>query len=524
MKHFSILLSALCLTAATPAVTYAQSTDFTLDTTVPANPDNEPRPVFPVPSARQLAWNQTEFYAFFHYGMNTYTDKEWGDGTEKETIFAPTEAPDPEQWLKAIKAGGMCGGIAVVKHHDGFCLWPTATTTHNVKKSGNEYGRNTNIPRDFAAAAQKLGLKYGFYISPWDLSSKWWGLKDNSGVYTDDYAKKVFLPQCEELAAYGDDQFEMWFDGATGGDHYGFYGYGATEADTKSEMKTEGRTIDNATRYYDIPNLRDKVHEMCPNIILWGTGGEARWIGNEAGWAGETCWSYGDGTSGSETAWKWFPGESDAKATTSGWFWHEGEGVKTAEQMFKIYLETVGRNATLILNFPPDKRGKLPNADVTELASLGKMLYKRLGTDLCKIEGTKITASDERTAGTNRNYVAKNMIDADSTTYWACNDANKTATITVEFPSVQTIHYVMLQEYIQLGQRVKGFTIETSTDGTNWTKQGGNIQTTTIGYKRIIPLNGNTGSSYDAGKQAKYVRVKITDSKACPTLHTLAVY
>lgn len=488
----------------------AQTEEFKLDTKVPANVENEPRPVFPVPSARQLAWNQTEFYAFFHYGMDTYTNREWGDGREEESLFAPTQAPNPKQWLEAIKAGGMRGGIAVVKHHDGFCLWPTATTDHCVKNAGNEFGKNTNIPKDFAAAAKELGLKYGFYISPWDRNSKYWGEKVD-GKYTDNYAKKVFFAQCAEMTKYGADQFEMWFDGATGND--GYYG-GANET----------RTIDNATRYYDIPNLRDSIHNACPNIILWGVGGEARWIGNEQGWAGETCWSMGDGTDGDENAWKWFPGESDAKATTKGWFWHQGETCKSADEMFKIYLETVGRNATLILNFPPDQRGLLPDVDVENLKKLGDMLRTRLGNDLAKQEGVVIKASEERTKGQTRTYLAKNMIDGDSTTYWACNDGNKTASITVELPSVQKVRYVALQEYIQLGQRIKGFTIETSTDGTNWTKKGGNIKTTTVGYKRIIPLNGSTNNSYDGGTDAKYVRVTITDSRACPTLHTLSIF
>lgn len=510
MKKISILLSALCLTAGFPTLSMAQTEEFKLDTKVPANVENEPRPVFPVPSARQLAWNQTEFYAFFHYGMDTYTDREWGDGREKESLFAPTQAPNPKQWLEAIKAGGMRGGIAVVKHHDGFCLWPTATTDHCVKNAGNEFGKNTNIPKDFAAAAKELGLKYGFYISPWDRNSKYWGEKVD-GKYTDNYAKKVFFAQCAEMTKYGADQFEMWFDGATGAD--GYYG-GANET----------RNIDNATRYYDIPNLRDSIHNACPNIILWGVGGEARWIGNEQGWAGETCWSMGDGTDGDENAWKWFPGESDAKATTKGWFWHQGETCKSADEMFKVYLETVGRNATLILNFPPDQRGLLPDVDVNNLKKLGDMLRTRLGNDLAKQNGVVITATEERTKGQTRTYLAKNMIDGDSTTYWACNDGNKTASITVELPSVQKVRYVALQEYIQLGQRIKGFTIETSTDGTNWTKKGGNIKTTTVGYKRIIPLNGSTNNSYDGGTDAKYVRVTITDSRACPTLHTLSIF
>ena len=510
MKKISIMLSALCLAAGLPTALQAQTTEFTLDETVLQNPENEPRPVFPVPTARQLKWNQTEFYAFFHYGMNTYTNKEWGDGSEDPSTFAPTAVPNPRQWLEAVKAGGMKGGIAVVKHHDGFCLWPTATTTHCVSSSSNANAQQTNIPRDFAAAAKELDMKYGFYISPWDRNSAYWGEKVD-GKYTDNYAKKVFFAQCAEMTQYGADQFEMWFDGATGAN--GYYG-GANET----------RNIDNATRYYDIPNLRDSIHNACPNIILWGTGGEARWIGNEAGWAGETCWSMGDGTSGSETAWKWFPGESDAKATSKGWFWHEGETCKSADDMFKTYLETVGRNATLILNFPPNKAGLLPDADVNNLKSLGEMLKTRLGTDLAAQSGVTITASDTRANGQTRTYEAKNMIDGDIDTYWAASDGTTSATITVTLPEAKAIHYVALQEYIQLGQRIKGFTIETSTDGTNWTKKGGSIATTTVGYKRIIPLNGSTSNSYDAGTTAKYVRVTITNSRACPTLHTLSIF
>ena len=469
------------------------------------NPDNEPAPVFPVPTERQLKWQATEFYAFFHYGMNTYTDREWGNGDEAETLFAPTAKPDPMQWLKAVRAAGMKGGIAVVKHHDGFCLWPTATTSHNITKAGNEYGRATNIPRDFAAAARKLGMKYGFYVSPWDRNSKYYG-KDIEGK---SYVRDVFLKQCFELAQYGADQFEMWFDGANGGS--GWYG-GANET----------RSVDQST-YYDVPNLRDSVHKSCPEIILWGVGGEARWIGNEAGWAGETCWSYGSGTSGDENAWKWNAGESDAKATTSGWFYHDGEGVKSAATLFKMYLETVGRNATLILNFPPNKAGVLPDQDVTVLRELGEMLQARLGTDKALTATAQV--SEQRANGQNRTYAASNLNDGNIDTYWAPNDGQKQATITLTWSEPQTLYYVALQEYIQLGQRVKSFTIETSANGTDgWTRQGGNITTSTIGYKRIIPLNGSTSDSYKNPVTAKAVRITINDAKDCPCLHTVSVF
>ena len=257
------------------------------------NPDNEPNAVFPVPSDRQMKWQETEFYAFFHYGMNTYTNREWGLGSEDVTLFAPTAKPNPAQWLKAVKAAGMKGGIAVVKHHDGFCLWPTSTTDHSIVNAGNENGKNTNIPRDFAQAARKLNMKYGFYVSPWDRNSVYYG--------TEKYVNDVFLRQCAELAQYGKDQFEMWFDGANGGD--GYYGGRNTTVN-----------VDRST-YYDIPNLRDSIHKVCPDIILWGVGAESRWIGNEAGWAGETNWltdergyaPESNGMYGTEDGWQWDP-------------------------------------------------------------------------------------------------------------------------------------------------------------------------------------------------------------------------
>lgn len=472
------------------------------------NPDNEPAPVHPVPHARQLKWQETEFYAFFHYGMNTYTGREWGNGDEAESQFAPTAAPNPRQWLEAAKAAGMKGGIAVVKHHDGFCLWPTATTEHNILKAGNDFGKQTNIPRDFAKAAKELDMKYGFYISPWDRNSYYYG--------TDKYVKDVFLRQCAELAKYGSDQFEMWFDGANGGS--GYYGGRNTTVN-----------VDRST-YYDVPNLRDTVHKVCPDCVLWGVGGEARWIGNEAGWAGETNWSTenrdyageNNGMYGTEGGWFWLPGESDAKATNQGWFWHNGESPLTPERLFQMYLETVGRNATLILNIPPDKSGSLPTASVNALKNMGNLLTSRLGTDLA--QDAHIEVNEVRAAGATRNYQAENMTDGDKNTYWATNDGVTSATITLTWDEPKTLRYVELMEYIAKGQRVKRWKIETSADGNNFTQRATSIQTTTVGYKRIVPLNGSTSNSYGAGYQAKALRITIEDSRACPLISKLAVY
>lgn len=474
-----------------------------------SNPDNEPLPVHPLPTERQVLWNETEFYAFFHYGMNTYTGVEWGYGNEAESRFAPTAAPNPRQWLQAAQSAGMRGGIAVVKHHDGFCLWPTETTEHSVKKAGNALGRATNIPRDFAAAAGELGMKYGFYISPWDRNSAHYG--------QDTYVTEVFLKQCLECAAYGSDQFEMWFDGANGGN--GYYGGKNTTVE-----------IDNGI-YYDIPNLRARVHRIAPNCVMWGVGGEARWIGNEAGWAGQTNWAMTNRGElansalpyGQEEGWIWEPGESDAKATSAGWFWHEGETVHSAERLFQMYLETVGRNATLILNLPPDKSGSLPAATVSRMAELGNLLRTRLqGTDYAR-EAT-IQASTTRTATGARTYTTANLTDGQTGTYWAAPDGETAATLTLTWDEPKTIRYVQLMEPIRKGQRVRDFKIEYTTDGENWSELAAAVETTTIGYKRIIPLNGSTSSSYGGGYRAKALRLTILDSRACPLLSNLSVF
>ena len=494
---------------AIPALGFAQNYDL-------PNPDNAPAPCHPVPSERQILWNETEFYAFFHYGMNTFTGLEWGFGNEPESKYAPLSLPNPEQWVTSVKAAGMNGGIAVVKHHDGFCLWPTATTTHSIANAGNENGRSANIPQLFAEASQKHNMKYGFYISPWDRNSAHYG--------KDTYVTEVFLKQCEELAEYGSDQFEMWFDGARGGD--GYYGGEGGNRDIDPEI------------YYDIPNLRARVHRIAPNCVMWGVGGEARWIGNESGYAGNTNWAMTDYMSetvvreeGDINGWFWNPGESDAKATNAGWFWHNGESMKSAERLFQMYLETVGRNATLILNCPPNQHGVLPTNTVNELKKLGKMLHERLAVPVYERDETTaavdlaksatIEVSETRTGG---KYEAANLTDGDKNTYWGTNDGDLDATITLTWDTPQVIRYLVMQEPIKLGQRIKDFKIEYTEDGATWKELCPSLETTTVGYKRIIPLNGKTSESFGNGYNAKQLRITILDSRACPLLSNLNVF
>ena len=514
----SMRIKTLFISLMVPVLGFAQ--DFAIKEQTRNNPDNVPLPCHPVPHERQILWNETEFYAFFHYGMNTFTDKEWGFGDEAESIYAPKGMPNPEQWVTSVKAAGMKGGIAVVKHHDGFCLWPTKTTTHNITGAGSQYGKDANIPLLFAEASKKHDMKYGFYISPWDRNSAHYG--------KDTYVTEVFLKQCEELAEYGDDQFEMWFDGARGGD--GYYG-----------GEGGNRNIDAAI-YYDIPNLRWRVHQIAPNCVMWGVGGEARWIGNESGYAGETDWAMTDHDTednsirgqGDINGWLWHPGESDAKATNRGWFWHQGEGIHSAERLFQMYLETVGRNATLILNIPPNQYGVLPDHSVAELKKLGQMLHERLAVPVYGLDETTeakdyaktatIEVDKTRDGGASGNYGKANLTDGNKETYWGINDGEHSATITLTWETAQTIRYLVMQEPIKLGQRIKEFKIEYSEDGSSWTELCPNMQTTTVGYKRIIPLNGSTASSYGNGYNAKKLRITIEDSRACPLLSNLNVY
>ncbi len=472
------------------------------------NPDNEPSPVHPVPHPRQMKWQQVEYYAFFHYGMNTYTGKEWGYGDEDPAIFAPTTYPDVRQWLEVAKKAGMRGGIAVAKHHDGFCLWPTETTSHNVTASGNEFGQSVNIPRDFAKAAEKLDMKYGFYVSPWDRNSVHYG--------TDRYVRDVFLRQCAELAQYGDDQFEMWLDGANGGN--GWYG-------GRDTVVVVDRPV-----YYDIPNLRDSIRTLCPDCVMWGMGGDARWIGNEAGWAGETNWSarnsWGTVTTanmyGCEAGWTWMPGESDAKATDAGWFWRPWEKPLSPERIFRMYLETVGRNATLILNLPPDRSGLIPKATADSLIEAGRLIRERLGQkDYAK--SAKVKADAVRKSGKHRSYKAANLTDDIYDTYWATDDDIRTATVEFEWKHPKTLRYVDIMEYIPKGQRIRKFHIEVTEDGKNWEPAAQDSETTTIGYRRIIPLKGDT-RAYSDGVSARGLRIVIEDSKACPLISKVSIY
>ncbi len=457
-----------------------------------------PAPLLPVPTDRQLAWHEMEQYAFVHFTTNTFTDKEWGFGDESESVFNPT-ALDATQWTKTFKAAGLKGLVLTCKHHDGFCLWPSKYTEHSVKNSPYKNGKG-DVVDQVEKACRADGLKFGIYLSPWDRNRADYG----SPSYIEYYRN-----QLKELFAAHSPVFEMWFDGANGGD--GFYG-GARE-----KRKIDGKT------YYDWPTTLKMVREMDPNVIFFSDAGpDIRWCGNESGEAGQTNWNtisadtlYAGKSgiqellnTGSENGTSWIPEEVDV-SIRPGWFYHAKEDsmVKTPEKLFDIYLNSVGRGANLILNIPPDRRGLINKIDSTSLMGWKKLIDERFKTNLALNRPVK--ASSVR--GNSPDYSGGMVTDGNKETYWATNDREHSGSLEIDLGEPKLLSFVVLQEYIKLGQRVKNFKVEIG-NGSNWQEVA---KGTTIGHKRILRLTP---------LKAQKVRLVIGDSKACPVISNVEIY
>ena len=451
----------------------------------------------PVPSQRQQQWQALERYAFLHFNMNTFTGREWGLGGEDPAQFDPT-ALDCRQWIRTLKAAGFKGAILTAKHHDGFCLWPSAYTGHSVKNSPYKDGQG-DIVREFADACRAEGMKMGLYLSPWDRNRADYGKPE----YIEYYRNQLR----ELLTGYGD-VFEVWFDGANGGD--GWYG-GANET----------RTIDRNT-YYDWPGTWQVVRELQPGAVMFSDGGpDVRWVGNEKGFAGETNWSllkradFAPGAAdrealnaGQEDGTHWLPAEVDV-SIRPGWYYHEAEDslVRTVPQLLDIYYASVGRNASMLLNVPPDKAGRIPAVDSLRLMEFARALAAEFSKDLAA--DARVSASNVR--GHSGKYGAMRVPDGDTATYWATDDDVRNASLTVMFDQPTVFNRLLVQEYIPLGQRVRKFRVEALTaDG--WRTLA---EETTIGYKRILRLPTVT---------AKEVRLTVEEAKACPLISNLQLF
>lgn len=456
---------------------------------------NPPEPFGPVPSERQLAWHEMEYYMFVHFTVNTFTDKEWGFGDEKESVFNPTEI-DCRQWAKVAKEAGMKGIIITAKHHDGFCLWPSAYTEHSVKNSLWRDGKG-DILKDLRAACDEYGLKMGVYLSPWD--------RNNSAYSTPEYLTYYRNQLKELLTSYGD-IFEVWFDGANGGD--GYYG-GANEK----------RKIDNKT-YYDWTNTHNIVRELQPAAVMFSDAGpDVRWVGNESGMGSLTNWCllnkdemYPGGDfakilgEGHENGNYWVPAEVDV-SIRPGWFYHSTQDslVRSPGNLLELYYSSVGRNSNLLLNVPPDRRGLLNERDVKSLLAFRELRDKEFETDLAK--GKNATGSSAR----GKIFNASNINDGNPETYWATKDDVTTGELIIDLGEETEVNRILLQEYINLGQRVQEYKISAYISG-SWQPL---IEGTTIGHKII--------RKFPVIKTSK-IKVTISKAKACLALSNLELF
>ena len=459
-----------------------------------------PPPYGATPSERQLHWHRLETTAFLHFTVNTFTDKEWGYGDEDPNVFAPSRF-DADAIVQPLAAAGMKGVILTAKHHDGFCLWPTATTDHSVRSTSWQSGKG-DVVGAIAGAARRHGLEFGVYLSPWDRHQAAYG----TPAYVSIYRRQL----TELLTGYGP-IFEVWHDGANGGD--GFYG-GAREK----------RTIDKST-YYDWPRTWELIRKLQPGAVIFSdVGPDVRWVGNERGIAGDPCWATYDpvGADGGPASpgnvretespvghrhgSRWLPAECDV-SIRPGWFWHASENakVKTAEQLIELYYESAGRGANLLLNVPPNRDGLLQQEDVASLEAFGR--YRRATFSRNLAVGGRIAASSARP-----DAAAANLLDGREDTYWAAKDGALRADLTLDLVAEVQFRAIRLREAIRLGQRIDAVTLDRWA-GDQWEKVA---EATSIGARRVIRLKQPV--------TAKRLRLRIERAAASPVLTELALF
>lgn len=456
-----------------------------------------------VPHERQIRFQQLEFYAFIHFTVNTFTDREWGDGTESPEIFNPVKF-DPEQWTAAVKSAGMKGLILTCKHHDGFCLWQSKFTKHSVAASPWKNGCG-DIVKEVSDACKKHGIKFGVYLSPWDRNSPLYG----QGAAYDDY----FVCQLTELLTSYGEIFSVWLDGACG----------------------EGKN--GKKQYYDWKRYYSAIRKLQPDACISVCGPDIRWCGNEAGYTRPAEWSVvpkrtrnseiiseksqqsdneefrqrkinaGDTDLGSRKILKnekeliWYPAEVNT-SIRPGWFWHESENdkLRSLEELIHIYNNSVGGNATLLMNIPPTRSGLLHENDVKRLAEIGEYIRSAFRTNLLD-EAELYSDSGNIGAARPDNYEE----------YFITRKGINTAEINAEWSVPVKIGCIVLKENIRFGQRVESFTVETELDGSFTEIYRGTV----IGYKRIVPMKSTVTSR---------IRIKITDSRTEPTLAFIGIY
>jgi alpha-L-fucosidase len=439
-------------------------------------------PVGAIPSASQLQWHELQYYMFIHFGPNTFTNLEWGKGSEDPNVFNPTHL-DCKQWAATAKQAGMKGIIITAKHHDGFCLWPSDYSTHTVRESNWKNGKG-DVLKELSEACKEYGLKFGVYLSPWDRNHPKYG--------TDDY-NQVFVNMLGEVLGNYGEVFEQWFDGANG----------------------EGPN--GKKQVYDWKLFNATVYKHQPNAIIFSDGGPGcRWVGNENGFAGETNWCTLNGdkvypgypefkelTTGHEDGTHWIPAECDV-SIRPGWFYSADTDnkIKSVEHLREIYFASIGRGGNLLLNVPVDRRGLITSKDSLRLMEFHKEIEKSFKDNLAK--GSTVIAKSRK------GYSAKNLLDGDLKTGWVPENVTSSSFI-IQLSKQEKFNCVVLQEDIALGQRVKSFIIEVGNNG-KWKKVATG---TTIGFKKILEFENQNASQ---------IRITINASKELPVLNDVGVY
>ncbi|MDE1192331.1 MAG: alpha-L-fucosidase [Arachidicoccus sp.] len=475
-------------------------------TSVSAQKIKPPKPYGVLPNQNQLDWQENYMYAFVHFGLNTFTDKEWGYGDEDPKLFNPKHF-DADQIVQTIKQGGFTGIILTCKHHDGFCLWPTKTTEHNISRSPFRNGQGDMV-KEIEEACHKYGLRFGVYLSPWD--------RNNTSYGTQDYVNKVYREQLKELLTNYGPIFEIWHDGANGGD--GYYG-GAREE----------RKIDR-TVYYNWPNIWAMERNLQPHALIFGDiGPDLRWVGNESGIAGNPCWQpytpesvepgkdpsngtikYWLSTDGTRNGKYWMPAECDF-SIRPGWFWHENENdeVRSIADLWSHYFLSVGRGAAMLLNVPPDKDGVIYKTDSINLKEFGEILKQTFSNNLAK--GASIVTANVR-GNDNKYYGTKNLLDDNQFSYWSTDDSVHTPQLTITLPEERSFDIIRLKENTKLGQRIDSISIDAYIN-----KQWQNIAgANSIGSERLIRL--------DKKITTNKLRLNVVKSPVCVALSDFALF
>ncbi len=426
----------------------------------------EPEPLAPVPSAQQLAWQELEYGMFCHFGINTFHNEEWTDGSKSPATFLPTDF-DARQWVEVARRAGMKYLVVTAKHHDGFALYPTTHSDYSVASSPWRDGRG-DVLREVADACHEMGLMFGFYLSPWDRHEP----KYDDPPAHDQHFKNMLR---EVITAYGP-VGEVWFDGAG----------------------TKGHT-------YDWDGYYALVRELAPEALLAICGPDIRWVGNEDGVAPETLWNVQE-RNGERV---WWPAECDVPIRKGQWFFHTGseDKLRSLDELLDIYYRSVGHGAVLLLNVSPDRRGLLPEADVARLMELRAALDETFARNLA--QDAAAHASDTR--GGETRFGPANAVDGDPATYWAAGDGETEGWIEVDLGAPRTFDRLVAEEYVSLGQRVEEHRWLARIDD-EWQELA---RGATVGRKRIHRIPTVT---------AQRVRLHIQNARACPAIRALGVY